>query len=214
MIEPTLVAVKGFGEDGQGLARERWAFYAAFGGSGVRDDRFIERLSDFGFTDSIYIGLPRLSVGVTRSLRRHLAVGVELATLDERVFKRHSSTTLSGQDERFWWSTGALAAVAVVDWPLWRDHLIPYVRAGAGLTYARTSYEESEATTQALLHETHESNFGWVLRGAAGLGVMPWKHVGFYAEATFAYAPTVSNRLGDVHDSGGPGGLLGLRGAL
>jgi hypothetical protein len=209
-VDPLVVAAKG----NTSLPRERWSFHAAMGASSVRNDRFIGRLTDFGFQDSIYFGLPRVSLDAMRAVGRHLALGVELASLDERVFRRQSSTTLSGQDERYWWATYELGAFVLVDTSLWRDRLVPYARGGIGLTLARTSYQESDASTQVVKSDDRTTDFGYALRVGAGLGVMPWRHFGFFVEANATYAPTVDNLLGDVHDSGGLGILLGLRGAL
>ena len=208
-VEPAEVAVKG------GAApRDRWIFLAGVGGIRARDDRFVGRLGDFGFADQLYFGLPRLSLAVGRGLLRHLVVGLEAATLDERVFRRQSSVTLSGQDERYWWATYLLGVFVEGDYPLWRDRLIPYLRGGVGLTFARTSYQEQSATTHAVLSDDASSDFGFSLRGAAGLALLPWRHLGFYLEGNVTYAPTVDNLVGDTHDSGGPGLLLGLRGGL
>lgn len=213
-IAPPAVAAKG-GDGGADLApRERWVFLAALGGATARNDRFVTRLGDFGFDDQVYFGLPRFSIAAARTVRRHLAFGVELASLDERVFRRHSSMTLSGEDERFWWATYALGAFVAADYPLWRERLIPYVRGGVSLTFARTSYQEIDATTHAVTSDDAASDFGYALRAAAGIGIMPWRHFGFYCEGTATYAPTIDNLVGDVHDSGGVGVLLGLRGAL
>jgi hypothetical protein len=206
-----LVAVAGKGPGAP--PRSRWVLQAGLGAIAARDDRYIGRLQDFGFHDTIYLGLPRLSLSLSRALTRHLAVGVEVASLDERVFKRESSsTTLSGQDERFWWATYAAGAFALANYPFWRDHLIPYARAGVALTFARTSYQEIDAASGAVLSDDTGSNFGYALRAAAGIGVMPWRRFGFFSELNATYAPTVSNLIGDTHDSGGLGLLLGLRG--
>jgi Caspase domain len=209
-VEQVAVAAKGPAAP----PRARWIFQGALGGIAARNDRYVGRLEDFGFQDSIYFGMPRFSVQAARALTRHLAVGLEIASLDERVFRRHSSATLSGQDERFWWATYALGAFVLSEHPLWRDHLIPYVRAGAALTYGRTSYQEIDSTTGAVNSDSATSDVGYALRAAAGLAMMPWRHVGFFGELNATYAPTVKDLLRDVHDSGGFGVLLGLRGEL
>jgi hypothetical protein len=121
---------------------------------------------------------------------------------------------LSGQDTRFWWATYSLGADARAEYPIWRDRLIPYLRGGIALTFARTSYRDNDATTNALKSDDGESSFGYALRAAAGLAWMPWRHFGFSGELNATFAPTVSNLIGDVHDSGGLGVLLGLRGEL
>jgi len=209
-IEPVAVVTKGASFS----PRQPWSFHAALGASSVRNDRFIGRLADFGFQDSIYFGLPRFSLEAMRVVGRHLSVGVELASLDERVFRRQSSTTLSGQDERYGWATYELGAFVLIDTLLWRERLNPYIRGGVGLTLARTSYQEIDPTSHAVQSDATSTDFGYALRAGAGLGVMPWQHFGFFGEVNATFAPTVNNLVGDVHDSGGLGLLLGLRGAL
>ena len=214
-VEAVAVAAKGPGR----APRARWIVQASLGAIAARNDVYVQRLQDFGFHDTIYIGLPRLSVQAARPLTRHFAVGLELATLDERVFRRDSTTTLSGQNERFWWAAYALGADGRGEYPLWGDRLIPYARAGIALTYGRTSYQEIDAATNAVKSDDRGSHIGYALRAAAGLALMPWhragwRHFGVAAELNATYAPTVSNLIGDVHDSGGLGALLGLRGEL
>ncbi len=209
-VEAVAVAAKGPGAP----PRARWIVQLALGAIAARNDLYIQRLRDFGFHDTIYFGVPRFSVQAARPLTRHFAVGLELASLDERVFRRDSTTTLSGQNERFWWASYALGADARAEYPLWRDRLLPYARAGIALTFARTSYQEIDAATGAVKSDDGGSSFGYALRAAAGLALMPWRHVGFFGELNGTRAPTVGNLIGDVHDSGGLGVLLGLRGEL
>ena len=208
-VDAVAVAAKGPGAP----PRARWIVQAALGAIAARNDAYIQRLQDFGFHDTIYFGIPRFSVQAARPLTRHLALGLELASLDERVFRRDSTTTLSGQNERFWWAAYSLGADARAEYPIWRDRLIPYARAGLALTYGRTSYQEIDAATNGRERRRHVD---LRLRAARrrGAGVMPWRHFGFSGELNATYAPTVSNLIGDVHDSGGLGVLLGLRGEL
>jgi Caspase domain len=209
-VEQVVVAAKGAGAP----PRARWIFQAALGTIGAVNDRYVGRLQDFGFRDSIDFGVPRFSLQGSRALTRYFAVGLELAGLDERVFKRQSTTTLSGQDERFKWATYALGAFALGEYPLWRDHLMPYARAGVAVTYGRTSYQEVDPASNAVKSDDVGSKVGYALRAAAGLALMPWRHLGFFGELNATRAPTVTNLLGDVHDSGGLGVLLGVRGEL
>jgi hypothetical protein len=209
-VEAVAVAAKGPGAP----PRARWIVQLALGAIAARNDGYIQRLQNFGFHDTIYFGIPRFSVQVARPLTRHFALGLELASLDERVFRRDSTTTLTGQNQRFWWAAYQLEADARAEYPLWRDRLIPYARAGIALTYGRTSYQEIDAATSTVESDDRASSFGYALRAAAGLALMPWRHVGFVGELNATYAPTVSNLTGDVHDSGGLGVLLGMRGEL
>jgi hypothetical protein len=207
-VQAVAVAAKGPGT----APRARWIVQLALGAIAARNDAYIQRLQAFGFHDTIYFGVPRFSVQAARPLTRHLAVGLELASLDERVFRRDSTTTLSGQDERFWWAAYSLGADARAEYPIWRDRLIPYLRGGIAVTFARTSYQEIDATTNHVKSDDGQSDVGYALRAAAGLAWMPWRHLGLTGELNATYAPTVSNLARDVHDSGGLGVLLGLRG--
>lgn len=194
--------------------RARWIVQLALGAIAARNDTYIQRLQNFGFHDTIYVGIPRFSVQVAQPRTRYVAVGLELASLDERVFRRDSTTTLSGQNERFWWAAYSLGTDTHFEYPIWRDHLIPYARANFALTYGRTSYQEIDAVTNVVKSDDVRSHLGFALRAGAGLAWMPWRHFGFSGELNATYAPTVINLVHDVHDSGGVGALLGLRGEL
>jgi len=207
-VEAVAVAAKGPSTP----PRARWTVQLALGAIAPRNDGYIRRLQDFGFHDTIYFGIPRFSIQVARPRTRHFAGGLELASLDERVFRRDSTTTLSGQNERFWWAAYSLGADSRFEYPLWRDRLIPYARVNFALTYGRTSYQEIDAVTNAVKSDDVTSHLGFALRAGAGLAWMPWRHFGFSGELNDTYAPTVTNLTHDVHDSGGLGVLLGLRG--
>jgi len=209
-VEAVAVAAKGPGTP----PRARWIIQAALGGIAARNDAYIQRMQDFGFHDTIYFGIPRFSVQVERPRTRYLVIGLELASLDERVFRRDSTTTLSAQNERFWWAVYSLGTDTRLEYPIWRDRLLPYARAAFALTYGRTSYQEIDAATGAVKSDDASSHFGFAIRGGAGLAWMPWRHLGVFGELNATYAPTVTNLTRDVHDSGGPGALLGMRGEL
>ena len=127
-------------------------------------------------------------------------------------FRRDSTTALTGQNERFWWAAYSLGTESHFEYPVWRDRLIPYARISFALTYGRTSYQEIDAMTKVVKSDDVESRLGFAVRVGAGLAWMPWRHFGFAGELNDTYAPTVLNLAHDVHDSGGLGVLLGLRG--
>ena len=124
-VEQVAVAAKG----PSGPPRAQWILQAALGAIAARNDRLRRppaglRLSGLDLLRRAAL----LARGGARAVddRPTLAVGLELASLDERVFKRESSTTLSGQNERFHWATYALGVTVRAERPLWRDRLVPY----------------------------------------------------------------------------------------
>jgi hypothetical protein len=206
-VESFEIAAKG-GEP----ARERWALELGIGVSRPVDDRYHERLRDFGFHEHLLFGAPRLSLALVRSLRRYTQVGVELATLDAREYRREGAENGVDQDEHFRWSSGALGAFGRLGDPLLR-WLYPYAQLGLGVVLARSNYQEVGMESQAVTSEATETFLGYWVKGALGVSLMPWQHVGFFAQVHRSFAPTLKNRIGDVHDDGGLFLLVGMRGA-
>jgi len=95
--------------------------------------------------------------------------------------------------------------------PLFDGVLVPYVQAGGGLAWGATEYRDPLQASEVVDDETH---FGYHLSAAAGLQIMVWDFLGLYGQASYTTAPAIENRQGDVHDSGGPGIVIGVRGAL
>jgi len=59
-----------------------------------------------------------------------------------------------------------------------------------------------------------ERYWGWHAGGTLGLEVMPWQHLGFFAQVSAVTAPVIENLIGDTHDSGGAFWRVGLRGSF
>ena len=88
--------------------------------------------------------------------------------------------------------------------PEWCDFYARGARGGAGLIICGATYSE-------MTGKQDEHQLGVHGSAAAGLQLMPWRYVGFFTEASYTYAPVISNLLGDTHDSGGFTALLGTR---
>ncbi len=89
-------------------------------------------------------------------------------------------------------------------------HLDGYGQLGGGLTFA-TSTLVTGSTKGAAREETNETHYGYVLSGAIGLAVQGRSPGVFFAQLGYDYAPTITNDLGETHDTGGVSGQLGVR---
>jgi hypothetical protein len=182
---------------------EQWAFELGFGLGHFSHDDYTHRLNDFGFAEQILAGgTPlRWSLAVSRQLAPHLSVLGDLRNFDNAVYKRDLLSTASSQViERFAWSSYALGIHLRAQADAFGDHLRFYAQLGGGLGYVHSK-----------LVDHAEERFGAQLAASAGLFYMPWRHFGFLGQLTYAYAPILSNELGDGHDSGGVQLMLGLR---
>jgi hypothetical protein len=206
-VETFELASKG----GDGLAVPRWGIELGLGLSKPVEDRYRERLKDFGFHERLDGAMPRLEVAGVHALGRHSQVGAELSLLDDRLYRREGKSELIDEDQSFRWTTGGLGAFGRLGVPLWRFFL--YGQLGAGLSLGVTTYKEVRSDGGAVLSTTHDTFLGYWLKAGGGVSLMPWRHVGFFVQMHEVYAPTVKNLVGDHHDSGGLNLILGLRGA-
>ncbi|HEX7481220.1 MAG TPA: hypothetical protein VF331_25690 [Polyangiales bacterium] len=182
---------------------EQWAFELSFGLGHFSHDDYTHRLNDFGFAEQILAGgTPlRWSLAVSRQLAPHLSVLGDLRNFDNAVYKRDLLSTASNQvSERFAWSSYALGLHVRAQADAFGAQLRFYAQLGGGLGYVHSK-----------LVDHTEEHFGAQLAASAGLFYMPWRHFGFLGQLTYAYAPILSNQLGDGHDSGGVQLMLGLR---
>ena len=208
-VRQARVAVKGHTHQGP-----RWGVELGLGLMLRGHDAYTERLEDFGFGGG---GLddnkaPILSAALSYSFSRHLALVLGYGSL-ERFESRREMHDLQGQSQtqKFdWWAHG-VGLYARGTLPLASGVLNPYVQAGGGVAWAVTRLTDP---LQASVEVDDETHVGFHLGVAAGINVMPWRHLGFYAQADYTFAPVVQNLLDDTHDSGGPRFILGIRGAL
>ena len=76
------------------------------------------------------------------------------------------------------------------------------------MSVGREDVEQARTVLAGRIHRTPS-----VTSSALGVSLMPWQHGGFFAQVHRSFAPTVKNRIGDVHDDGGLFLLVGMRGA-
>lgn len=208
-VRQAQVAVKGHTYQGS-----RWGLELGLGLMLRRHDAYTERLGDFGFGGD---GLddnktPILSAALSYSFSPQLSLVLGYGSL-ERFEARREMHDLQrqSQTQRFdWWAHG-IGLYVRGTLPLANGVFNPYVQAGGGVAWAVTELTDP---LQASVEVDDETHVGFHLGAAAGINVMPWRSLGFYAQADYTFAPVVTNLLDDTHDSGGPRFILGIRGAL
>lgn len=209
-----LVAVSGKGSAASGYTGERWALELGVGLLWHHNDGYNQQLENFGFENNGILNTisPSISVSVAYSLNRYFSVGANWAMLDRAETSRTAfDLDNNSSDQNFSWESHGIGAFARGTLPFARDILRPYLQAGIGLAWASTTYTDGVQASPQLDDELH---FGYYLQIAAGLSVMPWRHLGLYAQGEYLYAPIIKNLIGDTHDSGGPRLFVGIRGAL
>jgi hypothetical protein len=192
-----------------------WAVEAGFGFITQVDDAYTSRLGDFGYAkDKPFITTPRMkaTIGASHGIFPHLALGVAATTLSGAKYHRD----VADSDDTYRFSTygaqvfgrGTLTILGAPESGGW--HMDGYGQIGAGVTFA-TSTLVTGSTKGAAREETDETHFGYVLSGAIGLAVQGRSPGVFFAQLGYDYAPTITNDLGETHDSGGVSGQLGVR---
>ncbi len=187
-----------------------WSLELAVGAFDARDDKYTERLEDFGYEPGGFWGGggPQALVSVFYHLDTRFALGITYSTLDNGNFERDAfSSDEEARMTHFDWTAHRLGLTLRAGLPLFDGILTPYGQAGVGLTMARTELDGEQ-------EDLDETQWGYHLAVGGGLQYMPWRHVGVFGQAEYVYAPTLENLLGDQHDSGGAAIQLGLRGAL
>jgi len=210
--EPEDVGIKG--------AVERWyrrfGLELGIGGIWGVEDEYSRRLGDFGFDEEwkLFRSYPYVafSVNLTYDFSPYISVVAGWSMLDTGSYSRTTWDAMGEQHEqRFEWSAHGVGVYLRGSLPLFDGVLVPYVQAGGGLAWGSTVYRDPLQASEVVDDQTH---FGYHLSAAAGLQIMIWNFLGVYGQASYITAPAIENNTGDTHDSGGPGIVIGIRGAL
>jgi hypothetical protein len=199
---------------------EGWGLELMVGaGGGDREDAYAQRLVDFGF-EAKGVTIGRYAFSATRRLLDHLGVGITFLNLDSADYKRDNQ----GIDQSFTWNSHAVGAFVQGDLSLGHHRLlVAFARAGGGLAYGSTSFEEivvdsafadsdpSFDDVSAHTRKVHDSFTSYYLSASGGLQIMPWDNGGFQIEGSYVHAPALGNLTGETHDVGGFSFLIGVR---
>jgi hypothetical protein len=185
---------------------ESWSLELNIGlGADTALGAYRRRLEDFGFYRDIWADAPwRWQVVVARQLAPHLSVLADVRNLDAAHYERDLlSSKETRRIENFDWSGYALGLQLRAHSDMFRDTLRFYAQFGGGLGLVHSK-----------LGSDAQNYLGPLLSAGAGLFYMPFHVFGFTLQASYSYAPVLSNELGEHHDSGGLTISIGLRGRL
>ncbi len=194
---------------GEGPPGEVWSIDVGLGNGTPQDDAYIQRLHTFGYYDALDPELnlagrscsPLLaSLGVGRVVVRRLALFARFQLLDHCEYTR-STTEFSYTAYAL--DLGARGQLELLRW------MVGYAQLEIGPALGGTRLKDDYGPEAIDSEETH---LGFHARASVGFQLMPWTHVGFFAEAGYAYAPVIENEIGDVHDSGGFAWFAGVHG--
>jgi hypothetical protein len=211
--ETPFISVADKGKGKETFTGERWALELAVGVLLNGTDDYQKQLQNFGFDPGILEGIsPSLSVAVAYSLNHYFSVGMTWTMLD-RFESSRTAYDLDGQShtQKFSWETHGIGAFARITARMARDIVQPYLQTGLGLAWATSRYTDGVQASPVVDDQLH---WGVHLTVGTGLAIMPWRHLGIFAQAEYVYAPVIKNLVDDTHDSGGFRLFLGLRGAL
>ncbi len=212
-VRAARVSVKGGATPGPGHAR--WGLELGLGMILGREDAYVSRLQDFGFSHEdglLGTKTPSLSAALSHHFTTHVSLVLGWNSLEASTYKS-SDWDLNGKlaDREFSWWAHNIGLYVRGTLPLAGGVFNPYVQAGGGIAWAVTELTDP---LQASVEVDDETHVGFHLNAAAGINIMPWRNFGFYGQVSYTYAPIISNLLEDTHDSGGPSFHLGIRGAL
>jgi hypothetical protein len=185
---------------------EAWSVELA-GGFAVtdRDDGYVRQLDAFGYgPEQSFLDMGssfRWSLGASWNVLRNVALLARARLVDSRAFQVDS-------EKRFSMSTYAIGLGGRAALPLGGPTLKGYGQLEAGPAIGTTAFFDGHGEPPVDESETYGGFYG---AATAGLQFMPWGAAGLYFETSYAYAPVVSNRIGETHDSGGLTAFFGLR---
>ncbi|MEO6573487.1 MAG: caspase family protein [Polyangiaceae bacterium] len=210
-VAPDSVKSKGASDDLDAIREiDRWRLELGAGFIWRTTDTYTDRLNDFGYVQKkpgfLSPSLPtgRFSVGVSRSLAKHISGVFQLNTLAGDTYQR----TLGGATDTASFDAygGAIYVRASTDiaGPLFGV----YAQAGGGLSIGVAKLQTS--VTEGPTHST-DVHYGYVVAGAAGITCTMPRNFGFFTQVGYDKAPAIKNLIGDTHDSGGPSLVFGFR---
>lgn len=189
-------------------------------GGSVRNDRYEQQLKTFDFEyEGIIPDIWRFAVNTGYRLLDNFALGLTYFDLADATFIRDEAF-----DQRFSWDADGLGLFAQGDLSIGGYVFTAFIRAGGGLTFVSTSFDEIqpindfpdpdpslEQLAPTEMKEYEQNYLGYHLLVAVGIQLHPIENFGFQLEARQVYSPSLDNELGETHDVGGFGLLLGLR---
>ncbi|MBX3221951.1 MAG: caspase family protein [Labilithrix sp.] len=205
-------------DDARGKAAAApWQIESGLGVLWRQEDAFTARLNEFGYRYKepfLSMKAPRwrFHAGASKGILPHVSVGAYVHTLGGDRYER----TLSDSDDWFSWDTyGVSGFIRASTVPIGRmsprsSFIELYAQGAIGLSLGVTTLSTGSSRAPAR-EESTDTHWGWVLGGHAGAAFATRGPVIFFLQGGYEYAPTISNLVGDVHNSGGPSAQIGAR---
>jgi hypothetical protein len=208
-VVPDRSQAKGEGANEPPPMREidRWNVEGSAGLITRQNDAFTNRLEQFGYSEKGLIVLPdpQFALGVSRVLVPHLAGVLQLETLSGDSYER----SIAGSTDTATFSAYGAGIYLRAFTDVAGQWLGAYAQAGGGFSLGVLSQQTAQTGVPPSSSGTYGS---YLLGGAAGLSVR-FRRVPLtlFAQGGYDRAPVIHDLLGDVHDSGGFSGAIGLR---
>lgn len=170
----------------------RWHASLVLGVGDHRGSAYTERLDDFGY-DPAFDPSRHVAGTLLRRVQPWLLLGGQAAWLEGETWRRDTRLDPLALS----WDTYTATATARVETG---ERFVLFLQGGAGLAVTRSRFDDQMRDT------TSEWHGGVALDAAAGLDVIVTRGVGVTLRGSASFAPSLSNLIGDRHDTG----LLGL----
>ncbi len=192
---------------------EPWTIEASTSILFRQEDAWTKRLQQFGYNNDDFLKTPnvRASVGASRGILPYISLAIDAHTLAGDSYYRNVG---NGDDKVSFDAYGLGGWVRAQTAPIGRDSLHAgyiqvYGQAGAGLALA---FQHLKTGTTGGPHEfSGDTYWGYQLGVMGGVAVQSPGIFGAFLQAGYEYAPTISNLVGETHNSGGPSVGVGLR---
>lgn len=211
-VVPDRSQAKGEGENALPPLREidRWTIEAWAGLITKQSDAFNGRLETFGYSEQ-GLGLPKpqVALGASRLLAPHLAGVLQVETLSGDTYQRSIEGSTDTASFSAYGAGIYVRAFADVARFGRGPTLGVYGQAGGGFSLGVLQQQ----TAQTGVPPSSTSTYGsYLLGGAAGM-TLAFRRVPLtvFVQGGYDRAPAIRDLIGDVHDSGGFSGAVGLR---
>ncbi|MBW1806593.1 MAG: caspase family protein [Deltaproteobacteria bacterium] len=210
LAEPGEIGIKGPPE----AFRETWGLELSFGVRRGISDNYSTRLRDFGFNEQLFRFNETFSFSLAGmySFSRYLSLIIGFSSMGGGAYEKEVYDLEDNQRfQTFEWSAYDVGFYVRGTLPLIDGILNPYMQAGGGLSFGTSVFKDPVQASEVVDDQVH---WGYHIEVGAGLNVMILDNFGVFGQLNYTHAPVIGNNLGDIHDSGGLSGMIGIRGAL
>jgi hypothetical protein len=201
----------------QRLALEGWFLELAIGVTASRSgDPFVKTLRAFDYAETDVVRL-NVDAALGVMLSRNFGLVFHYDRLESRRYEVQDQTYQpykagTGKRYVYSWDTQAVLAGLRFRQPIASHYVVFFAEACAGLAFTRSLLEyETLAGSGYLAQRDDERDRSLALRGLAGFQFGFVRNAGVFLAGGYAWAPTLSNEVGQTHNGGGPIFLTGLR---